>query len=821
MATAQPAQRTFIRLVLNWSLAIFSIATSTGCGVFSLDNLLSSPSTQNPAPPELTQKTIAKIYSGFGTCVSHDQGTHCWGPNSYGEIGLGYASISLTEPTSLVADAGIEGVALGLVHSCIQRNGGVKCVGMGLSGQLGNAADLSSETPVVAYPENSGVTAIAAGGLASCAIKSGGLFCWGNNGSNQIGDGTSTSRNSPVEVFAINSGVEKVAMGSRHTCAIVASELWCWGVKIYGQVGDGTTSFLGQSTPIKIASLGTGVTDISLGENHTCAVKDNGVWCWGLNSSGQLGDGTLVNRNVPTRALPDASAITALSLGNTHSCVISSGELKCWGSNRFGQMNDTLISTSKSTPFTVFDATHQVTHLASGFLNVCVAKANKDVICWGGGMLGNGFVGSSVTWSSPEQVVGLATGVEKLSKTELLGDGSHFQSCAIQNGGLKCWGANASGFLGDGTTTSSRSPVTTFADGSGVTDVALISGTENASGCAVVNGGIQCWGAGYGLSPLPILAAASGATSVSLTQYDSFGDDYGCAVVSGGVQCWGVNTYGQLGNGGTSDSLLTTVVAIAPLSGTTHVDVSQGSSCAIVNGGLRCWGFNSNGQLGDGTTTTRTSPVQIIAALSSVTDVAIVGDWNSEFYTTTCAVVGGGLKCWGRNSDGLVGDGTTTDRLSPVEIFAAGSGVTRVWGRNKTICAIKNGGLYCWGLGNGALGTGNTANRTTPGSVIPENSGVTDFDVGSGHGCAIVAGGLKCWGNNSTGVVGDGTTTTRLSPVSVFPAASNVQEVRVTYYDGVACARVDGAMKCWGQEEQFGVVGNGKVSRGEFDVSGF
>lgn len=786
---------------------------------FSPDDRIAGPQLENPTPIVSNYKIVEKIVGGYSNCVFHDQGIDCWGSNSYAQLGVPNSTPNIYVPIQLSLASSIQSIAIGIYHTCILSDGGVKCVGGNSSGQLGNGTLVDSTSLVEAIPANSGVTAVVASLLTNCAIKSGGLFCWGWNPFGQIGDGTITTRSSPVQIFAMNSGVEKVALGERNSCAIVASELWCWGQNFAGQVGDG--SLTQRLSPVKITALGTGVTDVSIGTYHTCAIKNDGVYCWGANTSGQLGDGTTVNKSVPTLVIAEGSDVDSISLGSDHSCALVAGALKCWGSNSAGQMNDLVVLASKLSPTTIFDSSFGITHFASGPSHICAVKNSRTPFCWGSGFLGNGDLGDSTTWVSPQQVLGLETNVEKLAKTELLWDDSQFQSCAIQNGGLKCWGSNTYGIIGDGTNTSSKIPVQTFAPGSGVTEVAVLSGSTNSSTCAVVNGGIQCWGNGYGLSPMQIVAPGSGATSISLTQYDSFGDDYACAIINGGVKCWGINSYGQLGNGSTVASPTNPVTAIAAGSNVTKIEISQGSSCAIVNGGLRCWGLNADGRLGDGTTTTRTSPVSIFPAMSSVTDIAIVGDWSFETEGTTCAVVAGGLKCWGNNSFGMVGDGTTTNRLSPVDIFPAASGVTKVWGRYKTICAIKNGGLYCWGKAFGTLGNGLTTDELAPSLVIAEGSGVTDFDIGLGHGCAVVSGGLKCWGINNQGSVGDGTVTPRLSPVTVYPENSNVDEVRVTYYGEVVCARVNGAMKCWGQDIYLGLIGNGKVSRGEFNVVGF
>ncbi|MBK7472367.1 MAG: hypothetical protein IPI73_18875 [Betaproteobacteria bacterium] len=161
-------------------------------------------------------------------------------------------------------------------------------------------------------------------------------------------------------------------------------------------------------------------------------------------------------------------------------------------------------------------------------------------------------------------------------------------------------------------------------------------------------------------------------------------------------------------------------------------------------------GNNEYGQLGNGTTTDSVTPVEVIPSGSGVTAVAAGADY-------TCAVVNGGVQCWGVNSQGQLGNGATTDSTIPVQANVTGSGSTTVAVGSEHTCAVVYGGVQCWG-GNafGQLGNGTITNSLIPVQAIPADSGVISVAVGSAHTCALASGGVKCWGSNFSGQLGDG-----------------------------------------------------------------
>ncbi len=345
---------------------------------------------------------------------------------------------------------------------------------------------------------------------------------------------------------------------------------------------------------------------------------------------------------------------------------------------------------------------------------------------------------------------------------------SGFHACALTvGGGASCWGYEAFGGLGDGVAYAQRNvPVNVLGVTGGIT--ALASDVDST--CALTSSGaVKCWGSNsYGqlgdgtntnrLSPVDVVGLGSGVTAISGHEW------HFCALTSGGgVKCWGYNYNGQLGDG-TSVDRNAPVDVVGLSSGVVAVSVGKGFSCAAMSsGGVKCWGNNAYGQLGDGTSTLRLTPVDV-PGLTSITSVR-------AGRTSTCALSSsGGLKCWGDNGSGQLGDGTTTSRRSPVDVSGLTSGVVAFTSPQSFTCAVTSaGGAKCWGTNHaGQLGDGTTTFRSTPVDVFGLTSGAIDIATGYSHSCALTSSGaVLCWGYNGYGQLGDGTYTSRSSPALV------------------------------------------------------
>ena len=361
-------------------------------------------------------------------------------------------------------------------------------------------------------------------------------------------------------------------------------------------------------------------TAISAGGNHTCAITDGGaVKCWGYNGQGQLGDGIIVNSSTPEDVSGLSSGVAAISAGANHTCAVTTaGGVKCWGANYAGQLGDG-TATNRSRPVDVSGLTSGVVAISAGGQHTCALTSAGGVKCWGANFSGQLGDGTTTDRSTPVDVSGLTSGVVAISA-----GGAH--TCALTStGGVKCWGYNGFGELGDGTTTNSSTPVDVVGLSVGV---AAISGGDEKSTCAVTtSGGATCWGfngsgqLGNGTlahSPVPVAVSDLGSGVAAIDA----GGFHTCGVTSGGgAKCWGAGSSGQLGNGFPGIDSSTPVGVSGLSSGVGALSAGESHSCALTtDGSVECWGYNGFGQLGDGTTTNAFSPV-VVVSLSSAGSV--------------------------------------------------------------------------------------------------------------------------------------------------------------------------------------------------------
>ena len=335
-------------------------------------------------------------------------------------------------------------------------------------------------------------------------------------------------------------------------------------------------------------------------------------------------------------------------------------------------------------------------------------------------------------------------------------------TCVIQEDEtIKCWGADAAGQLGNGENIEVRSPVPQQV--SGITTAVQVSAGSSHT-CAVLQGGtISCWGSSFRgilgtgvdideLEDSPVPLQVFGVTTAVQV---SAGFSHTCAVLQGGtISCWGLNVSGELGTGDRS-GLSTAPARVVGID--TAIAVSAGShySCAVLQEGtVMCWGENFNGQLGNGNSGRDADSFVPVQAAGVENAVSV-----SLGTSSACAVLGDGMvSCWGWNGNGQLGNGNSSTEavfLMPAKVSGIDGAATVSVGRNHVCAALQDGSIRCWGRNfDGQLGNGDSGEDAD--SFIPvQAAGVTNaagVSVGNNHTCALLKNqDIQCWGNNGFG----------------------------------------------------------------------
>ena len=697
----------------------------------------------------------------------------------------------------------------------------------------------SCTTAIPAQSALTGVAHMAGGYQHECAVRdTGEVDCWGLNADAELGDGTLVDRPLPTRV-AVDGGIAiDVAAGLYHTCVIDgAGGVQCWGENYVGQVGNGTTS-AAEPTPQHVVGLDVGVSAIGAGADHTCAVLNGAAKCWGANNEGQLGTGAAGDAiPTPQDVQGLTGTVTAIAGSYETTCAVVDGAAKCWGSNQYGTLGNGSNDDSLA-PVDVVGLDHGVTRIALAGETAC-AVVDEAAKCWGDGVygqLGDGWYAPS---NVPVDVTGLSARVLDIAV-------SWYGACALTSDGMYCWGSAPLGNFGPRDW--ALEPVLVAFDGGGIAAMGLGSYQT----CAAQDGTAYCWGSngtgelGVGelvqssLTPNPVHALAAAADSIVV------GPSSACALSAGALACWGDNGYGQLGDG--TYNPRTAAQPVAAIDGVTSVVMQVFHTCAVADGAAYCWGGNGDGQLGDGSFVTRSTPFVVSGLSAGVVAIAagpyhtcaIVGDgavkcWGSGNFGAlgnhdleddqplpvdviglssgatalalvdgrSCAIVGGGVKCWGWNGDNGI-DWTPTD------VPGLASGVTAIVAESATMCAIVDGGAYCWGDGSlGQLGNGSFASSPLPVPVEGLDHGVIAIDTSYDHTCALTTSGVKCWGYNFYGELGTGATSDAVNvPVDATVAPADSTGVGAGVY--FSCVLHEGVVSCWGDNSD-GVLGIGGI----------
>ncbi len=359
----------------------------------------------------------------------------------------------------------------------------------------------------------------------------------------------------------------------------------------------------------------SGWTKLVAGNVHTCGLTTTGAtYCWGADSAGipVYSEGVYYSAAV---LVPGGQAFTNLAAGSAHTCGLAMGIAYCWGQNGEGQLGDG-TTTDRAEPVAVAGG-HMFSSLAGGSNSTCGLTTGGAVYCWGRNANGEAGDGTTDERHVPVAVAG------GLTFTSLTKNSQH--TCGLTSAGAAyCWGWNVYGQLGDGTATDRTTPV---AVSGGLAFTQLVAGTYVTCGIAT-DGATYCWGEGT---------------------HGQLGNSTSLPTCWDGYASWPCQTTPILVDGGLAFSSLV---------------AGNGSACGLTSAGAAyCWGYNYYGQVGDGSTTDRWAPTPVAgghtwASLSSCADFHVCG------VTTT-----GAAYCWGWNMTAQLGDGTRTDRTTPVAVL--------------------------------------------------------------------------------------------------------------------------------------------------------
>ena len=612
---------------------------------------------------------------GYHTCAIGDNDvTYCWGLNNGGQLGDNSTN-NASRPKAInqgniPTGETLEMLSLGLYHSCaIASNAKAYCWGQGQYGQLGNSGTGGSYTPVAvsqgAIPTGIGIANMGTGSYHGCVRGSNGkLYCWGQNTYGKLGDGTTTTpRTSPVAVVdAAGANTYEINIGNNTltrtltpgTTSISVSPILAHTpgtVSIYikrltDNVNSNSVSFvysnfpapsisnvnpntIGQAGGETVSITGSNFLDynvfgsvvsISAGMFHSCAIQEEGAFCWGRNNYGQLGDRSINQRNTPVLVdkgdIPAGVSLSSISVGSYHTCGVGSNyKAYCWGYNNAGQLGDGGSVTSSDSPIEV-QTSVTFKSISAGGYHTCGISTDNWAYCWGQGTYGKLGNGGTTDSSIPVAVNqgAIPSGVSLIS---ISAGANH--TCAIgSDDWAYCWGQGTYGKLGNGGTAQSTEPV------------------------VVSNGGIS-----------------TGTRLVNI----SAGTNHTCVIGANWAYCWGQGSYGELGNGGTANSLVPVAVsqgAIPVGARLGNISVGGNHTCAIGDGdiGVHCWGYNNTGQLGDGSNTQSLTPVFVLTGASSVIKQVCISSGSNH----TCSVnYNGQAYCWGQGTYGKLGNDSTTN----------------------------------------------------------------------------------------------------------------------------------------------------------------
>ncbi|MFH1173958.1 MAG: hypothetical protein V1725_02400, partial [archaeon] len=901
----------------------------------------------------------------YHTCgLRNDSRVLCWGRNANGQLGNGSTGSSVLNPMLINDSAEYRSINAGYFHSCgIRANDSrVLCWGRNDFGAVGDGTNIDRPNPTLINDTAEYISISASYDYTSgIRVNDSRVMFWGWNTNGQAGDGTSgNSKLNPIQT-SDDSEYASIDAGNAHVCGIRAndSHVLCWGRNDYGQAGNGSAG-ANILTPLAINDTSNYYL-VETGNVQTCGIRanDSHVLCWGYNNNGQLGDGTQINRNVSTPINDTASYFPGFP-SDKETCInvlgsylTTPGEewiFSCMASDAYSQSPDWLNSTittiiDETVPAVTLDKNASQIEYGTGSIHInwtvtddqgvsnvifnvtfpngtllysataingsvnltstanLSTPGNYTITLWANNTY-NG-TNSATAWFTVNDTTAPTVHLVSPANTTNTSNSSQTFTCNITDnyeavnltlhiwnasdspltsnttnisgtsnstawtytfptGGVYYWNcqggdANNAAWSNEGNYTINFSTIlvenaridptplanytdnlfgycnATHPDGEKImynytwyrNDVLNVSGTLFKAdtlrtgdlytcGIRANDSRVLCWGYNYdgqlgngtkgGSQPNPTLTSNDSAYSSI-----SAGSSHICAIRTNDsrVLCWGDNIVGNLGNGGTTDSPDPTPINDSAA----YNSISAGGSytCAIRANDHRvvCWGSNTYGQLGNGTTTQRNNPTPIndTAAYTTIT--------TGTYHTCGIRANDSQVQCWGNNENGELGNGTgggyqpnpqPINDITPYASIKAGDDYT---------CGIRanDSRVVCWGSNSvGQLGKGTPGEDRPNPTPINDTAAYTTITTGTYHTCGIRANDSRvlCWGSNTYGQLGDGTTTPHYNPATINDTTQYTSTDTGTHYTCGIRAN-DSQVMCWGRNS-YGQLGDGTTT---------
>jgi alpha-tubulin suppressor-like RCC1 family protein len=693
------------------------------------------------------------------------------------------------------------------------RDGNLWVWGNGAEGRLGTNDTINRLTPVTTFAGGNNWKQVSSGYNHAAAVKSDGtLWTWGNGNGGKYGGGAQgnaqrATATTPVTTFAGGNNWKQVTCGVNYTAAIKTDgTLWTWGNGIFGKLGGNDSE--SQSTPITTFAGGNNWKQVSAGYYHTSAIKTDGtLWIWGGSGSGlKYGSApTTINSSTPVTTFAGGNNWKQVSVGFDHTSAIKTdGTLWTWGYPvgvhvGFRATPSTTFAGGTNWADTATGAPEELYTLSAGVHYTAAIKTDGTLWIWGratNGALGNAETAGNI--STPITTFAGGTNWKQISTSfDILST-----TAAIKTDGtLWTWGNGQSGPLGNGYDTNRSTPVTTFAGG---TNWKQVSCGANHLAAIKTDGTLWTWGPTTNgrlgnnttlsaaiVTPITTFAGGNNWKQVSC------GAEHTAAIKTDGtLWTWGNSGYGQLGNNQTTDrsSPITTFAG-----GTNWKQVSCGGyqTAAIkTDGTLWTWGNGQLGQLGN---------AQTINVLTPATTFAGGTNWKQvsfKWYHSAAIKTDGTLWTWGLGTSGQLGNYDLNSVSTPVTTFAGGNNWKQVDAGTYHTAALSDDGvnkrLYVFGNNYDYPRLGILESPEIPTQIMGEFTNWKQVSAGNRHSAAIKTDGtLWTWGSGDKGVLGINSATNKITPVTTFAGGINWKQV-FCGNKNMAAIKTDGTLWVWG-----------------------